>query len=46
VDVALTIDPARQIGLFRYVAIGERLEDILIQLELPPLRKACGAAVG
>lgn len=29
VDVALTIDPERRIGLFRYVAIGERLEDIL-----------------
>jgi len=29
VDVALTLDPERHLGLFRYVAIGERLEDIL-----------------
>lgn len=29
VDVALTLDAERRIGLFRYVAIGERLEDIL-----------------
>jgi predicted nucleotidyltransferase len=29
VDVALTLDADRHLGLFRYVAIGERLEDIL-----------------
>lgn len=29
VDVALTLDPARRLGLFRYVAIAEHLEDIL-----------------
>lgn len=29
VDVALTLDPERHLGLFRYVAIGEHLEDIL-----------------
>ena len=29
VDVALTLDPERRLGLFRYAAIGEHLEDIL-----------------
>ena len=29
VDVALTLDPERHLGLFRYMAIGEHLEGIL-----------------
>lgn len=42
VDVALTLDPARRIGLFRYALIGEHLEDILehkVDTVCEPVRK-------